>query len=155
LWEHGKAIDLGENHDYSLAADINNASVATGAFIDYFDFGPDFVERPFAWTKRTGLVDLGTPPGCPFGFALAINDGGEIVGQVAPSFTETSSPVDQRAALWKDGMIYDLNACVPAGSGWNLYSATAINACGQILATGVNSTGDTFSIFLLTPQRGH
>jgi hypothetical protein len=49
-------------------------------------------------------------------------------------------------------MVYDLNACVPAGSGWNLYSASAINARGQIVAYGVNSTGGTLSIFLLNPQ---
>ncbi len=154
LWEAGKAIDISENHDYSVAFDINNGGVATGVFMDYAGFPFDFVEHPFAWTKRTGLVELGTPPGYPYALASAINDGGEIVGECAAMFTEFSSAVDLRAALWKDGMVYDLNACVPAGSGWNLYSATAINARGQIVAYGVNSTGDSFSIFLLTPQSG-
>ncbi len=153
LWEEGKAIDISENHDYSLATDINNASVATGVFMDYgAGFPFDFPERPFAWTRHTGLVDLGTPPGYPYALASAINARGEIVGEFAPSFTELSSPVDLRAALWKDGLVYDLNACVPAGSGWNMYSASAINARGQIVAYGVNTTGDTFSIFLLNPQ---
>ena len=153
MWEEGQAIDISENHDYSLATDINNDSVATGVFMDYGPGFPfDFPERPFAWTKPTGLVDLGTPPGYPYAIASAINAGGEIVGEFAAFFTEMSSPVDLRAALWKDGMVYDLNACVPAGSGWNLYSASAINARGQIVAYGVNSTGGTLSIFLLNPQ---
>lgn len=152
LWQGGKAIDISENHDYSLATDINNDSVATGVFIDYAGFPFDFPERPFAWTEQTGLVDLGTPPGYPYAIASAINARGEIVGEFAAFFTEFSSPLDLRAALWKDGKVYDLNACVPAGSGWNLYSASAINARGQIVAFGVNSTGDSLSIFLLTPQ---
>ena len=154
LWEEGQAIDISENHDYSLATDINNDSVATGVFMDYtLGFPFDFPERPFVWTKETGLVDLGTPPGYPYAIASAINAGGEIVGEFAPVFTELGPQVVlvMRAALWKDGMVYDLNACVPAGSGWNLYSASAINARGQIVAFGVNSTG-AFSVFLLNPQ---
>jgi uncharacterized membrane protein len=157
FWENGAAIDMNENHDYSIACDINNAGVAVGAFIDYDPnspggVGPLMVERPFAWTKRTGLMEIGTLPGYPFGFAFALSDGGDIVGQVAPFFTGFCPPTDMRAVLWKHEGVYDLNECVPAGSDWILYQAFAINARGQIVAFGVNTQTGAGGTFLLNPQ---
>jgi uncharacterized membrane protein len=157
LWEKGEIIDLNEDHDYSVATDINNAGCAVGTFINYDPDSPDgvgplLVQRPCAWTKRTGLVEIGTLPGYPFGFAFALSDGGDIVGQVAPFFTGYCPPTDMRAVLWKHGVIYNLNECVPAGSDWNLYQAFAINARGQIAVLGVNTQTGAGGTFLLNPQ---
>jgi uncharacterized membrane protein len=158
LWEKGEIIDLNEDHDYSVAIDINNAGCAVGTFINYdpdsLETGPLFRQRAFAWTQQTGLIDLGTPPGYPCGFAYAINDGGDIGGQVAPGFTEITPLTGRRAVLWRHGVIHDLNTCVPAGSDWHLYNTRAINARGQMVVQAVNTKTGATRRFLLDPEPG-
>jgi uncharacterized membrane protein len=159
LWENGEAIDINENHDTSIAIAINNAGIAVGGFVNYDPnssdgAGPLMVQRPCAWTKQWALVEISTLPGFPFGYAYAISDGGEIVGQLALDFTGWCPPADMRAVLWKQGKVYDLNECVPAGSDWILYQAFAINARGQIVAYGVNTQTGANGSFLLNPQPG-
>jgi probable HAF family extracellular repeat protein len=47
------------------------------------------------------------------------------------------------------GML-DLNSTIPAGSGWDLNSANAINASGQIVGDGLYN--GQIHAFLLTPN---
>ena len=94
-------------------------------------------------------VDLGLLPGVSFDNARAIdlNGAGQIVGYVADF--DNAPSFGGAAVLWEAGAIFDLNSLIPAGSGWNLLSANAINSQGQIVGFGTLG-GDTRA-FLLTP----
>jgi probable HAF family extracellular repeat protein len=52
--------------------------------------------------------------------------------------------------LYSGGVMYDLSTLVPAGSGWELGSASAINDVGQIVGSATNSNG-TEHAYLLNP----
>lgn len=74
--------------------------------------------------------------------ATAINNTGKIVG--------TS---DNRAFIWENGAMHDLNTMIASKSSWRLVSATGINESGQIVGVG-SLGGDPFRAFLLTPITG-
>lgn len=91
----------------------------------------------FLWLPRYRgpggtMRDLGTLPGGDRSAANAIAPDGRIVG----SATDASGV--SRAVLWTpDGQLLDLNDRLPAGSGWRLETARAINARGEIVGQGV------------------
>ena len=58
--------------DESVAEAVNNHNEVVG-----FSDG-----RPFFWSQSTGMTDL-TPKGFNSGFALDINDAGEVVGNLS------------------------------------------------------------------------
>ncbi|MEE8458273.1 MAG: alpha/beta fold hydrolase [Phycisphaerales bacterium] len=93
--------------------------------------------------------------------ALATNDGGTSVGYYPfggysilwhPNGTflilfideandinnarQVAGSLDGHAVVWDGGLITDLNDLLPAGSGWVLESATAINDVGQVVGVG-------------------
>jgi probable HAF family extracellular repeat protein len=113
-----------------------------------------FPFHPFLWTRETGMRDLGVLPGDFVGAGLGMNNKGQVVG---PSFSApgptSGSP---RAFLWRDGVMSDLNALVPADSPLYLLLAYGINDVGEIAGFGVQtSTGDIHA-FLATPcDRNH
>ena len=76
--------------------------------------------------------------------AYAINDRGDIVG-----FSEGSNHA-ARAVVIVNGVMRDLNALIPAGSGWVLTEARDINDSGRIVGTGWRN-GEQRG-FLLTPS---
>ncbi len=82
--------------------------------------------------RNSGLADLGTLPGDTVSVANAINDAGEIGGW-------SSNGSVQRAVMWQNGQIIDLNSVLPSNSGWTLISATGINNRGDIVGTGMHN----------------
>jgi hypothetical protein len=56
-----------------------------------------------------------------------------------------------RAFLWEAGRLVDLTALLPAGAGWELTGAWAINDAGQIAGAGV--VGGQEHAVLLSPLR--
>jgi probable HAF family extracellular repeat protein len=78
--------------------------------------------------------------------AYAINDSGEVVGDVVNfSFGE---PV--HAFVYLDNTMYDLNNLANVPAGWTLEQATAVNDSGQIVGWGQTNLDQDFG-FLLTP----
>ena len=59
---------------------------------------------------------------------------------------------DERAFLYSSGKMRDLNSMIPAGSGWSLTTATAIDDTGLIAGYGF-FRGEEHA-FLLTPGGG-
>lgn len=76
--------------------------------------------------------------GLSWSTAASINGQGQIVGTAA-----------QRAFLWENGVMADLNYLIPPDSGWELMSASSINDAGQIVGAG-KFNGQTQG-YLLTP----
>jgi probable HAF family extracellular repeat protein len=103
------------------------------------------MSHAFVWANgvMTDLGGLGGVLGCA---AYDINSLDQIVG----SSSTVSSPNQRRAFLCQNGVMVDLNTLLPAGSGWTLIQADAINDAGQIVAFGFSPPG-TSNACLLTP----
>jgi probable HAF family extracellular repeat protein len=124
--------DLGalEGHTESEAVAINNRGDVVGHSIG------ETGTRAFLWTRRDGMQDLGTLPSGDYSRALANNDRGDVVG------TSTSS-LGLRAVIWTQASdVQDLNSLIPAGAGFVLAIAVAVNAQGAIVALGHVDAGD-------------
>jgi probable HAF family extracellular repeat protein len=94
--------------------------------------------RPVLWSASGGIQDLGVLSG-DYGIAEAINNNGQVVG------TETAG-----AFIWSQASgMQDLNTRIPANSGWDIFTAAAINDSGQI--TGYGMIGGALHAYLLTP----
>lgn len=104
--------------------------------------GTSTVTRPVLWSGTT-VTDLGTLGGNT-GRAYGINNLGHVVG-----YSYLSDNTSLRAFLWVNGVLRDLNDLLPAGSGWVLNEARAINNFGQI--TGYGAHNGITRAFLMTP----
>ncbi len=123
----------------SAAYDINDAGWIVGLSDTKENSTGRFEEHACLW--HNGRVqDLGTLPGQTYSGAAAINSRGQIVGQSG-----------SRAFLYQAGRMRDLNDLIPAGAGWVLTKAIALNDQGQIVGDGTFH-GRAVS-FLLTPTR--
>lgn len=133
-----------------LARDINDRGIVVGA-------GPVAPVRGaplhgLIWTdplKNPIGQDLGTfngvdSTGAIASFANSINNNGEIVGY---AFSPNG---EQRAVIWQNGVLVDLNDRIPLDSGWRLSSALQVNNQGQIIGTGLIQGQEQG--FLLTPE---
>jgi len=142
LWINTTPIDLGTlGGSWAQASAINDNNQVVGVSkntqgkVHAFRY---LLTNSGVVTARTDLGELGAG----YSVASAINNAGEVVG--------TS---DNRAFLWSNGTMQDLNTKIDAGSNWNLAKATGINSSGQIVGVG-SFGGDPFRAFLLTPTAG-
>lgn len=87
------------------------------------------VTRAYIWTPAGGLVYLDTLGGIS-SWANDANVTGSVVGTVI-------MPDGNRAFLYENGVMNDLNIYIPPGSGWHLQDAVAINDHGQIAGNGL------------------
>jgi probable HAF family extracellular repeat protein len=131
--------DLGHlGGNFSVAQGINSLGQVVGR-----SYTSTQAEHAFLYSNGQ-MRDLGTLPSGSDSDASDINDSGEIVGSA-----KTSSGAD-RAFVYSGGQMYNLNNLIPAGSGWELTFASAINASGQIVGVGLLN-GQTRA-FLATPD---
>jgi probable HAF family extracellular repeat protein len=146
LWEHGKAIDLGNLGGTTGAAGGNIAWNLNnhGEVVGVSDLVGDSNFHAFRWTREKGMQDLGTLPGDVNSTGSGINDAGDIVG------LSLDQNFNGRAFLWNEGKMTDLNTLIPPNSLLSLVSACGIDDHGQIAGLGVTSTGE-FHAYLLTP----
>lgn len=141
LWDKGRLVDLGGGSLSSLygssARDINDAGHIVGS--DQRD--------AVLWLNGERTV-LGGLAGDVWSTAAAINNAGLIVGTSDPSSGVAN---DERAVMWLDGRVIDLNSLAEvASSGWTLLSATDINDAGQIVGMGITPQG-FFQGYVLSP----
>ena len=93
------------------------------------------------------VKNLGTLlPSHGYSRAMSLNNAGQIVGISSASWFTRE---DERAFLYEGNLMRDLNALIPAGSGWVLKEATDINGSGQIVGRGTLNGEERG--FLLTP----
>jgi protocatechuate 3,4-dioxygenase beta subunit len=126
----GQIVDLGPATD---AEDINEQGVAVGG-VPGGSAASGIV--PAFWDTRLSptvaqLIPL--PSGFAGGIALAINNRGDIVGNVA---TGGSGPEELFASIFTGGVSTDLNTLIPENSGWVLQEAEDINDNGLIVGQG-------------------
>lgn len=109
------------------------------------DSGNANLPHAVLWNRARVARDLGVLTGGTWSSAFAINVFGVVVGNA--NWAGSGS----HAFVWsaRSGM-RDLNALIPANSGWELQGAVAINISGQIV--GVGTASGRQHAFLLTPQ---
>jgi uncharacterized membrane protein len=104
--------------------------------------------RPVVWSgPRAVPTQLGEFDGL-MGVAFDLNDSAWVVGADSSDGYDSET----RALLWDErGVAFDLNTLIPAGSGWTLSQAVAVNNAGQILGAGFYSGASGRVAFRLTP----
>jgi probable HAF family extracellular repeat protein len=109
----------------------------------------------------TRMTDLGSLGGASIStdrsYALGVNATDQVVGYsylpVAGPNPNTNST--QVAFIYQTGLMVDLNDLIgTASENYRLYSATAINDRGQIIAVAFDTSANAFHAVLLTPVIG-
>lgn len=136
LFAGGTTTDLGSFGSWSEASAMNDTDVVVGAAATS--------NGQHAFVYNGSLQDLGTLGGTNSA-ALSINDSGVIVG-----WAEDSSG-SRRAAIWNNGAIQDLNDLIPAGTGWVLVGAQAIQVSRGTAIVGYGTINGATHAFMLTP----
>jgi probable HAF family extracellular repeat protein len=145
LWQNGTPIDLGNlGGTIDIAPwDINNQGQVVGN-----SYLPDNTTvHGFLWQKSTGMIDLGTLPGDVFSSGAGINNKGQVVGGSA------DASYNERAYLWQNGVMTDLNTLISPDSPLYLLEADGINDRGQIEGYALNIIAGEVHAFLATPTR--
>ena len=146
--EHGFVYSDGVRTDLGSLGGPNTAAYAindNGLIVGTSQTASD-ADHVFAYSDGT-MTDLG-------GYNIdtvpqAVNDAGVIVGQTYGVTGSGSTFLD--AFIYEAGAFHDLNSLIPAGSGWQLTDATAINAAGQILVDATETGNGQTATLLLTP----
>jgi probable HAF family extracellular repeat protein len=82
----------------SSAFAINHqGQVAGSADTALLDIAGGTIPHAFRWSRGQGMQDLGSLPGAPYSFGAAINDLGQVTGEVAFSKNSFAS---EEAFLW-------------------------------------------------------
>ncbi|HET7538841.1 MAG TPA: hypothetical protein VFK05_03190 [Polyangiaceae bacterium] len=151
VWNGGPMMDIGicDGAASSRGRAINEAGdVAGWCFfpqVNGYPNGHPAIRHAFLWTANGGMRDLGTL-GNRHGDVLGIGADDTVVG-----FTVASTGGNVAFIAPAGGAIQNLNDLLPAGSGWTLSEARAINAQGSI--AGVGTLNGVTRGFVLTPIR--
>ena len=144
LWRRGRvrALETLPGYQITHATAISDRGLIAGdATVDSFPGSRDDPGHAVCWVGGR-VRDLGT------GWAIAVNDVGEIVGDSGTGPADYFH--DAHALLWTRGYRYDLNDRIPLRSGWLLVQATRIDDRGQI--AGCGTLHGVAHAFLLTPD---
>jgi len=120
------------------AAAINSRNLVVGATGTNSTSG-EFSHAYLYDYNTDALLDLGTLYGGLTSSAADINELNQVVGTswLVTQLTSVYDPTQYHAFLWENGSMTDLNTLLPAGSGWILTAATAVNDNGDIVGTGL------------------
>ena len=150
LFRAGQVIPLPTlGGGYNWAEAINSQGIAAG-ISSHPDPGPwPYDAEAVLWDTHAepiSVTPLGRLPGHRLSRAVDVNTAGVAVG-----YSVDADFADQRAVLWADGAIVDLNSLLPAGSDWRLEVATGINDSGAIVGYGRRAGLPGSRAFLLAP----
>ncbi len=123
LWRNGKTValpTLGGTLDNAVNAINERGEMAGQSALT----GNSTVHAAF-WRSPRVITDLGTFPGDSYSLLFGINDEGQVVGG-------SGSQTQQRAALWQNGVVYDLNTLIPPTARYHLLVAISISDDGII-----------------------
>jgi probable HAF family extracellular repeat protein len=151
LYNGSTWTDLGTLYPSNLsscsgAADINDNGQIVGNSSTSNAF-PYADSHAFLYND-SGMIDLGVVSGADMSVAHAINNNGQIVGDLRLNGTGDHP---YHAFLYDDSTMKDLNTLLDSSAaGWTITTANDINNNGQIVGWATNSSGYTHAV-LLTP----
>ena len=147
IWNNGVPTDIGDlgGDFWHTPMDINEHGDVVGFSNPPYVVGIDFNPLAFIWTKDGGIKSLGKLAGDTSSQALGINNWGQVVG--------VSSGDLNRAFLYENGVMKDLNKLVGAGFPDLLIVAQHINDAGVIVGRAVLHGTNTQVPFTATPVR--
>lgn len=142
VYQNGTITDVGTlGGPNSSVNAINDNGVIAGSSQD-----ASGASHPFVYSHGTmtslGTYNIDTTP-------QAINDNGVIVGTTYG--VDASGYPFTHAFIYQAGAFQDLNSLIPAGSGWQLTDAVAVNINGQILVDATNTANGDNHALLLNP----
>jgi probable HAF family extracellular repeat protein len=146
LWQSGVPINLG-NFDggkaWNTPTAMNNHTQIVG-FANLPDTpSGDFNPVAFLWTREHKMEELLPLSGDSNDIAWGINDRGQVVGQSG-----------NRAFLYQDGLMTDLNSLIQPDSSLNLELANDINDRGEIVGFALDTATNVTVAFLAVPVYG-
>ena len=147
IWNNGVPTDIGDlgGDFWHTPMDINEQGDVVGFSNPSYVLGIDFNPLAFLWTSEGGIQSLGKLVGDTSSQALGINKYRQIVG--------ISSGAINRAFLWENGVLQNLNDLVEPGFPDLLIVAQHINDDGVIVGRAVLH-GTTRQVpFIATPIR--
>jgi probable HAF family extracellular repeat protein len=151
LWDSdGTPIDLGSlggTVDITKFAFGNSGNFINnkGAVVGSSVLADNSAFHAFLWTQDSGMKDLGILSGDVSSGGLAVNNRNEAVG------ASNDSNGGQRAFLWRNGLMSDLNTLVSEDAPLYLLVAFGINDRGEIVGLGATEEGDVHA-YLATPS---
>ncbi len=145
IWENGVPTNIGDlgGDAWHTPMDIDNAGDVVGFSNPRGVVGIDFNPHAFLWTKAGGIRDLRTLPGDDNSQALGVNSSLQVVG--------VSSGATNRAFLWENGVMQDLNTLVGPNFPDQLIVAQHINEDGVIVGRAVLHGTSVQVPFVATP----
>jgi probable HAF family extracellular repeat protein len=153
LWEDGKPIDLGNigGRAWNTPVSLNNHGQIVGFANTSGDRNAGLKPNAFLWTQSAGMLPLPLLEGDKTSAAYDINEEGQIVGV---SNGPLDGPVGQRAFLYENGMMMDLNGLIQPDSSLYLLLAQGINDGGEIVGTAIDTSTSAVFAFLAVPSYG-
>jgi probable HAF family extracellular repeat protein len=148
IWQNGGMTDLGllEGSEDGGAAAINSAGVIVGSSGRTDPETYESFYRAFIYSNGA-MTALPVPSS--EAYAGDINDEGVVVG----SMRAAGGFSNFHGWIYVDGVVTNLNALIPSGTGLHIAYANAINNAGQIAATAFDARGHYHAV-LLTPGEG-
>ena len=145
IWNDGVPTNIGDlgGDFWHTPMDINEAGDVVGFSNPSYVIGIDFNPLAFLWTKDGGIMSLGKLPGDTGSQALGINYRRQIVG--------VSSGAINRAFLWENGEIKNLNDLMGPGFPDLLIVAQHINDAGVIVGRAIRAGTSVQVPFVATP----
>lgn len=143
-WRSGAIVRLHQaaGTETSTAYDLNDRGIAVGVATVLESGGPPICARstPLTWDARRRERVLPKPAGAVSATALNINEDGVIVGYSEDAVCYDSATELQRAVIWTEGRVTDLNRQLIGRPGIRLLQATAITERGEIMAFGYRAS---------------
>jgi len=146
LWEKGTVVEIPNlgGDAWHTPMDINEHGEVVGFSNPTGVLGRNFSPHGFLWSRVRGIQDLGVLAGDASSQAVGINDDGQVVGV-------SSGPGGNRAFLYEDGVMKNLNDLVVPGFPHLLIVAQHINDDGVIVGRAVLKGTTTQVPFVATP----
>jgi probable HAF family extracellular repeat protein len=145
LWDNGTVTEIGDlgGDAWHTPMDINERGEVVGFSNPPYVVGIDFNPLAFLWTRGTGIESLGKLAGDTSSQALGINNRRQVVG--------VSSGDLNRAFLWENGVMKDLNTLAGPAFPDLLIVAQHINDAGVIVGRAVLHGTNIQVPFVATP----
>ncbi len=130
IYSNGALTDLGTLLSSNLGCGSQGQAINDSGQVAGYSCAPGG-EHAFLYTDGH-MVDLGVLGNGISSAAYGINDAGDVVG-----YSAEWGGANQRAFVYSNGVLIDLNSLLASDSGWVLQNATGINDRGQIIGTGL------------------